>query len=116
MANHKIPANDVDWTKAADDVHSHLTSHERTYDLGEMLSFVDDVAVLGLVDRDALVKKYGKSDFVDTTLGHVTTAVHGGGKVPKDGGWYSVGEPGHTYSVHPKFAQAWRQKRGLAKD
>ncbi len=114
MADHKIPASDADWQKAVDDVHSHMEARQHEYDLGQMLSFVDDVAVLGLVDHDALVKKYGKPEFVDTALGHVTKAVHGRDSVPKEGGWYTPTNPSHP--VHPGFAQAWRQKRGLAKD
>jgi hypothetical protein len=60
--------------------------------------------------------KHGSADFIATTLGHVTTAIHGNGSVPKEGGWYTTTSNPHTYLVSSDFIAAWKKKRRLGTD
>jgi hypothetical protein len=100
------------WQDAVDDTYSYLHERKRTFSAKSMLAVIDDLAVRGTVTQAELIDEHGPPDFIATTLGHVTTAVHGGGVVP-DGGWYSTTNNPHTYTVHPSFAEAWKKKRRL---
>jgi hypothetical protein len=102
----------TDWDEAADNAYTHLHERKREFPIRSMLKVIDDLAVRGTVTQDDMVAKHGPVDFIATTLGHVTTAVHGKGTVPKVGGWYRTTTP-HTYHVHPEFAAAWKKKRRL---
>jgi transposase IS116/IS110/IS902 family protein len=64
------------------------------------------------VTQAEIIERHGKADFIATTLGHVTTPVHGKGVVPP-GGWYSTTKDPYTYIIHPKFAEACKKKRRL---
>ncbi len=58
----------------------------------------------------AITEKRGfHIDLIATPVGHVTTAIHGPGRVPSlsDGGWYM--RQGDKYVVAPGFAAAWKE-------
>jgi hypothetical protein len=78
-----------------------------------MLSVIDDLAMKGSATRKELITKHAPYDLIQTTLGHVTTAIHGPGSVPIVDGWYRTTESPYTYHVHPGFAAAWKAKRKL---
>lgn len=78
-----------------------------------MLALIDDLAICGSATQAEVLEAHGKEDFVATTLGHITTAVHGPGNVPKVGGWYTSTALPLTYHVNPEFAAAWKMKRRL---
>jgi hypothetical protein len=102
----------TNWQDAADDVYTYLHERKRTFTPKAMLAVIDDLAVHGSVTKDDMVARHGTDDFISTTLGHVTTALHGKGPVPS-GGWYSTTKNPHTYVIHPDFAEAWKKKRRL---
>jgi hypothetical protein len=79
-----------------------------------MLSMLDDLALQGSTTQAFLMGKHGSDNFIATTLSNITTAVHGKGTVPKNGGWYVTSADPYGYTIEPKFAEAWRRKRGLA--
>jgi hypothetical protein len=102
----------ANWQDAADDAYTFLHERKREFSPRAMCAVIDDLAVHGSVTQAEMIDGHGKADFIATTLGHVTTAVHGKGVVPP-GGWYSTTKNPHTYIMHPKFAEAWRKKRRL---
>lgn len=75
-----------------------------------MMAIIDDV-VLGLPRAEILEKNGVTADDLVTSLGHVTMAVQGGGKVRKliDGGWYE--RRALDYEVSDGFAAAWMRMR-----
>ncbi len=75
----------MDWTAAAHRARHHLGARKRTFSEAQSLELIDFFAEHGTV-TSARMQQHGSADFVGTILGHVTTAVHGGGSVPK-GGW-----------------------------
>jgi hypothetical protein len=103
----------INWSDAAADTYTHLTSVKRVYPQKAMLSVVDDLATSASVSRADLVGRHEPSDLITTTLAHVTTAIHGPGTIPKSGGWYAVTQTPTTYHVDPGFAAAWKHKRNL---
>ena len=103
-----------DWTNAADDTFSYMNERKRTFSARAMLHLVDDLCIKGSATQTDLISLHGTPDFIATTLGHVTTAVHGKGAVPKVGGWYTTSLNPHTYHVHAGFAEAWKKKRRLS--
>jgi hypothetical protein len=103
------------WDDAAADTYTYLNERKREYSTKSMLSVIDDLAVRGSAIQEEMIQKHGHADFIATTLGHVTTAVHGKGSVPKEGGWYRTTPNPHTYHIHPSFADAWKKKRRLPK-
>lgn len=103
----------IDWGDAADDAYSHLRERKRVYSFEKMALLIDDLALRETVTQDELLKVHSSTDFLDTAIGHVTTAIHGAGAVPKIGGWYRTTSNPHTYHIEPAFAAAWRAKRRL---
>lgn len=101
------------WDDAAADVFSHLNEKKREFSLKNSLSLLDDLCLRGSASEDDLIQKHGHADFIRTILGHVTTAVHGKGSVPKQNGWYQTTASPHGYLVHPSFVEAWKRKRRL---
>jgi hypothetical protein len=102
----------ADWQDAADDAYTFLHERKREFSPKAMCAVIDDLTFHGSVTQAEMIARHGKADFIATTLGHVTTAVHGKGAVPS-GGWYSTTKDPHTYIVHPQFAEAWKKKRRL---
>lgn len=101
------------WDDAAADAYTYLNERSREFPKQSMWAFIDDFALRGSATQAEMVEKHGHVDFVATTLGHVTTAVHARGPVPKNGGWYRVTTNPHTYHIHPAFAAAWKLRRRL---
>jgi hypothetical protein len=101
-----------DWNDAAAKAYSRLSERKRVYPKQAMLSLLDELAMMKSATKEMMLEK-NKADFIETTLGHVTTAVHGHGPVPKEDGWYSVTSEPHTYHILPAFGEAWKAKRGL---
>jgi hypothetical protein len=101
------------WDDAAADAFTHLNERKRNYPKKTMLSFLDELVMKGSATQAEMVEKHGPLDLIATTLGHVTTAIHGPGAVPKVGGWYSTTLSPHTYHVDPGFVAAWKAKRRL---
>jgi hypothetical protein len=102
----------ADWQSAADDAYTFLHERKREFSPKAMCAVIDYLAVQGSVTQAEMIERHGKPDFIGTTLGHVTTAVHGKGPVPPRG-WYSTTKDPYTYIIHPKFAEAWMKKRKL---
>jgi hypothetical protein len=102
-----------DWNDAAADAYSHLNERKREYYKQAMWSLLDELAMRESATQEQMMEKHKDADFIETTLGHVTTAVHGPGRVPKEGGWYRVTPDPHTYHIHSAFAEAWKAKRRL---
>jgi hypothetical protein len=102
----------TDWQDAADDAYTYLHEHKRVFPAKAMWAVIDDLAMHGSVTQTDMIARHGTADFIATTLGHVTTALHGKGSVPP-GGWYSTSRDPHTYIIHPAFAEAWKKKRRL---
>lgn len=97
------------WRDAAADAYTNLTRTTPIYPKTKMLAVVDDICQRRTASQDELQERHGKQDFISTTIGNVTTAVHGLGPVPKEGGWYR--KVGGVYHVHPAFAAAWNRRR-----
>ncbi|MCF4123825.1 hypothetical protein [Methylobacterium sp. SyP6R] len=97
----------MDWTAAANRARQHLGKRKRTFSETQSLELIDFFAEHGTV-TSAQMQQHGSADFVGTILGHVTTAVHGGGRVPKAGGWYRTEAAGSIYVIDPGFAEAWK--------
>lgn len=95
----------MDWTAAAHRARHHLGARKRTFSEAQSLELIDFFAEHGTV-TSAQMQQHGSADFVGTILGHVTTAVHGGGSVPKAGGWYRTEAAGSVYVIDPGFAEA----------
>ncbi len=105
--------NEIVWADKAANVFSRINERKRVYSIKSMLSVIDDLAMKGSATREELIKKHAPYDLIQTTLGHVTTAIHGPGSVPIVDGWYRTTESPYTYHVHPGFAAAWNAKRKL---
>lgn len=108
-----MPKIILDWALAAEDANTYLGDGKRAFPPHKMRAFVDDLVMLRTATQSELQIKYGSENFIATTLANVTTAVHGGGAVPKVGGWYSVAGNPLTYTVSNEFASAWKSKRRL---
>jgi hypothetical protein len=104
----------VDWEEKADDAFTYLHQGQRAFPPVKMLLMIDKMAVRGSVKQTELVEDHFSENFIATTLSNVTTAVHGSGTVPKDGGWYRRTTDPYTYHVHDAFALAWKRKRRLS--
>lgn len=100
----------MDWDAATEDARTHIRERTRTFPATMMLALVDKLCLDGQVTQQDLLAIAPSTDAIGTTLGHVTTAVHGSGSVP-EGGWYS--RPQRYYTVHPGFAAAWIKLRRL---
>lgn len=100
-----------DWTKLVEAAIAHLEKGGRIYPTTSSLTVIDDVAS-GLGPAAIAEKNGFKTDLIETALGHVTTAVHGGGSVPPlaSGGWYERKDD--AYVVASGFAVAWKEVRG----
>lgn len=59
-----------------------------------------------LVHREQVGAKERRKFLTTDLIG--TTAVHGAGLVPKEGGWYEKDEATDTYRVNPDFSCEWR--------
>jgi hypothetical protein len=100
----------MDWHKGAAEAIKNFRERKRVYPAEFSLLLVDYLVECEVVKFDEL-QKFLKPDFIETTLGHVTTPVHGPGSVPKVGGWYSRDETEAAYRVNPEFAKAWKAER-----
>jgi hypothetical protein len=100
----------VDWDKGAAEAIKNFRERKRVYPSEFSILLVDYLVEREVVQIEDLVK-FLKPDFIETTLGHVTTPVHGPGSVPKIGGWYSRDEADRVYRVNPAFAEAWKAAR-----
>ncbi len=104
----------MNWDNAAADTFTYLNQGKRAFPAKKMLSVLDDLAVQGSVTQAYLMETHGSDNFIATTLSNITTAVHGKGSVPKNGGWYVTSADPYGYTIDAGFAEAWRRKRGLA--
>ena len=100
----------VDWNQGAAEAIKNFRERKRVYPSEFSLLLIDYLVEHEAVKIEELYK-FLTSDFIETTLGHVTTPVHGPGSVPKVGGWYSRDEVAGLYCVNPTFAQAWKAER-----
>ena len=100
----------MDWGAAAYRARQHIGARKRTFPERECLALIDFFAEQQAVTA-AEMQRHGSADFVATVLGHVTTAVHGKGHVPRVNGWYRRDEAGTGYVIDPGFAIAWRAAR-----
>jgi hypothetical protein len=73
----------ADWDNAAADAFTHLNERKRDYPKKTMLSFLDDLVMKGSSTQAEMIEKHGPVDLIATTLGHVTTAIHGPGRSRK---------------------------------
>jgi hypothetical protein len=101
------------WTDAVDDAYSHLNERNRGYATKKMLALVDDLCMWGDASQSDMITRHGAADFIATTLGHVTAAVHGPGPVPKVDGWYTTTQEPLMYHIDARFRAAWLTKRRL---
>jgi hypothetical protein len=100
----------TDWSRRVEIVRAHFERGGRRLSGETMMGILNDV-VLGL-PRAAISEKNGfTADELATVLGHVTTALQGGGKVRTlaDGGWYEAS--GDAYLLADGFAAAWTGMR-----
>lgn len=96
----------TDWNEGVQAVLDHFGARKRKFTVDESLKLIDFFAQKGTA-TEAEMRSYGSPDFVATILGHVTTAVHGKGKVPRGGGWYQHTSASEAYIIDPGFAEAW---------
>jgi hypothetical protein len=101
----------VDWKKGVADAIKNFCERKRVYPAEFSLLLIDYLVKHEAVRIEEL-HKFLTTDFIETTLGHVTTPVHGPGSVPKVGGWYTRDEDAGLYRVDPTFAKAWKAERG----
>jgi hypothetical protein len=100
----------TDWKKGVETAIENFEEKKRVYPSSFCLALVDylvDHEVVKIAD----LHKFLTSDFIETTLGHVTVPVHGPGSVPKVGGWYHRDEDTGVYEINPEFAVAWKVAR-----
>jgi hypothetical protein len=102
----------TDWNKGVDLAIKNFNEKTRVYPSDFSLLLVDYLVLHNPVPIDWL-HKFLTEDFISTTLGHVTTPVHGSGSVPKVGGWYSRDDGANVYNVNFEFATAWKIARGI---
>jgi hypothetical protein len=108
------------WNETAAVALANLQKEGRVYSSAAAIKLIDFLSIQRVnfeTDvRSYAAEKLGQSetrDFVMTTLGHVTTAVHGGGSVPDPGGWYFHDSRTGTYVLDRGFSAAWRELRKL---
>jgi hypothetical protein len=100
----------TDWKNGAAEAIKNFRERKRVYPAEFSLLLIDYLVERETVKIEELYK-FLTPDFIETTLGHVTTPVHGPGSVPKVGGWYSRDEVAGLYRVNPAFAEAWKVER-----
>jgi hypothetical protein len=103
----------ADWKTGAATAIKNFVDRKRVYPSQFSLLLVDYLVEHEVVKIDELYR-FLTSDFVETTLGHVTTPVHGPGSVPEVGGWYERDNEQGVYRVHPDFAAAWKSARNTS--
>jgi hypothetical protein len=108
-----MPRTVDDWNAAAEDARTALNERRREFPIPKMMSVIDELSIVGSAAKTDMIGKHGHADFIATTLGHVTVAVHGPGNVPTSGGWYHLTRNPDTYNLHPEFAAAWKKMRRL---
>jgi hypothetical protein len=111
FAGVKMP---TDWTTKVKAAIIDLERGGRVLDPSDALAVIDDV-VEGKLAADELTIIHGlPKDWIATTLGHVTKAVQGSGRVRllAAGGWYAFHGHEQPYEVAPGFAAAWKVARG----
>ncbi|CAA2138773.1 hypothetical protein [Methylobacterium bullatum] len=96
----------MDWNAKVQATLDHFGSRKRVYPVNQSLKLIDFFAQKATATEEEM-QSYGTAVFVGTILGHVTTAVHGKGSVPLEGGWYRHDFPSATYTIAPGFAKAW---------
>ncbi|MBN8957082.1 MAG: hypothetical protein J0H17_11010 [Rhizobiales bacterium] len=103
----------IDWRAGAAEAIANFNTRKRVYPSEFALLLVDFLVERQVVKVEEL-HRFLTSDFVETTLGHVTTPIHGPGPVPKVEGWYSRDHENETYRINPEFAEAWKIERRKA--
>ncbi|GJD37741.1 hypothetical protein OICFNHDK_0179 [Methylobacterium bullatum] len=96
----------MDWNERVQAVLDHFGERKRKFTVDECLKLIDFFAQKGTATETEM-QSHGSPDFVATILGHVTTAVHGAGRVPPENGWYRHRSTGEGYIIDPGFAEAW---------
>jgi hypothetical protein len=102
----------VNWELGVAEAIKNFHERKRVYPAEFSLTLIDYLVEHEVTKFDEL-HKFLTTDFIMTTLGHVTTPVHGPGSVPKVGGWYSRDEAAQTYRINPAFMEAWKAGRRL---
>jgi hypothetical protein len=107
------------WAARAKKAITHLAK-PRKFPIDKSAKLIDYLASTNAVPRHQLLTRAVQiigadaKNFVNTTLGNVTTAVHGGKKVPDSGGWYSHDKATDVYAMDQGFSVAWKSARSLA--
>lgn len=102
-----MPTN---WSTEVTKARADLATEDRVVKPCMALDIIDDV-VNALPPSEIAMKHGIKPDWVETVVGHVTTAIQGGGPVKRlcDGGWYESSGHDQPYHVAPGFAAVWRK-------
>jgi hypothetical protein len=108
-------ASTTDWKGQVVDALAHLVKAGRKLSPAEYREIIDDV-VIGTLTAAEIAEKHGTHDLVMTALGHVTTAIQGGGAVRPlaEGGWYVFKGHHQPYAVAPGFTAAWKEARDIS--
>ncbi|MGE0522666.1 MAG: hypothetical protein AB7O60_06440 [Variibacter sp.] len=100
----------VDWRAGAATAIANFNTRKRVYPSEFALLLVDFLVERKSVKVEEL-HRFLASDFIETTLGHVTVAIHGPGSVPNADGWYLRDNENKTYRINSEFAEAWKIER-----
>jgi hypothetical protein len=106
-------------TNWADTVRDAITNLEiktsRVLEPDQALAIIDDVVEGKFAAADLATIHGIPQAWIKTTLGQITRAVQGAGRVRSlvDGGWYELRNDDQPYEVAPGFAAAWKKARGL---
>jgi len=99
-----------DWGAEAQAAIDHIGAQQGAFSQDRALELIDFLADKGSASK-AEMQAYGSHGFVGKVLSHVTTAVHGKGQVPAEGGWYRRAKRESPYVIDPAFAEAWINAR-----
>ena len=100
----------TDWDAKVRDVLGHFGSRKRTFSIDQSLKLIDFFAQKGTASKEEM-QAHGSANFVLTIFGHVTTAVHGPGSLPREGGWYRHPPGDSPYIIDTGFSAAWLKAR-----
>ena len=99
-----------DWSAEAQAAIDHIQAQQGAFSQDRAFELIDFLADRGSALK-AEMQAHGSAGFVGKVLCHVTTAVHGKGQVPAEGGWYRRARKGAPYVIDPDFAEAWINAR-----
>lgn len=111
----KVPMP-INWTEKVNAAITNLEDGSKVLEPRDALAVIDDV-VKGKLDAAELAMIHRiPQHWIKATLGHVTRAVQGTGRVlPLAAeGWYAFHGHEQPYEVAPGFVAAWKLARGLS--